>query len=128
MLRGNMIPVAGLLILIPLFLCASTPVAAGENPGFIEGTVRILGGDFPLPGIEVTVTSESLGVEKTVTADENGNFRISDLPPADDYRIVAAREGYEGMIFPEFTVTEEGLTEMVVPLKSPELCEQETGP
>ncbi len=119
MLRGNMISVVCLLILIPLSLCASTPVAAGDNPGFIEGVVRILGGDFPLPGIEVTVTSESLGLEKSVTADENGNFRIGDLPPADDYRIVAALEGYEGMIFPEFAVTEEGLTEMVVPLKSP---------
>ena len=107
------------LMLVALFFLPSVSLTAGENLGFIEGNIRILGGDLPLPGIRVTVASESLGVEQTVTADENGKFRISDLPPADDYQIVAALEGYEGIKFSGLTVTEDGLSEMMVVLKSP---------
>ena len=119
MSRTTRLPLVWLATIAALLIFPTVHTNAAEDIGVIEGTVRVLGGEV-IPGIKVTVVSESLGVEQTVTADEEGNFRISDLPLADDYQITAALEGYVGITFDGLAVTEEGLSGMIVPLKSPD--------
>jgi outer membrane receptor protein involved in Fe transport len=100
------------LATITLLLITPTAFAtAGEETGFIEGTVKIVGRDA-LPGIRVTAHSRAHDVERIVTADEGGSFRITGLPPADDYRIIAVLEGYVGVPLKGLAVTDAGILDL----------------
>jgi hypothetical protein len=71
-----------------LTLCFSFAAFAQETTGSIEGTITDPNGAV-VPGVEVTVTSSSaagrsettVGFRRTATTDNNGFYRIQQIPP-----------------------------------------------
>ena len=47
-----------------------------------------------LPGATVVATSPSVAGVFRVVSDEAGNYRLTDLPPADDYTVTAESPGF----------------------------------
>jgi hypothetical protein len=72
-------------------LLLASPIAAQEQRGAIEGTVKDSSGGV-LPGVTVEAKSQG-GVVIAVVSDETGAFRFPSLPP-DNYSVVATLEGF----------------------------------
>ena len=84
---------AGVLVVIA---CGATAPSIAQT-----GTQAVLAGRIvdaagsPLPGVTVTASSTLAPQPATsVTTDERGRYRISPLPPANDYLLIAAIPGY----------------------------------
>jgi outer membrane receptor protein involved in Fe transport len=86
-------------IVLSLFvLCASlTAFAQTSTTGAIEGTVVDVNG-AAVPGVTVTVTSPNLISDQSAQTDEQGRYRIANLPPG-RYEVKVATTGG----FAEFT-------------------------
>ncbi|MGE3466938.1 MAG: carboxypeptidase regulatory-like domain-containing protein, partial [Pyrinomonadaceae bacterium] len=67
-------------------LCLSFTALAQETTGSIEGTIVDPAGAV-VPGVEVTITNRSttgaasVGFRRTATTDDNGFFRVQQIPP-----------------------------------------------
>ncbi|MEP6913432.1 MAG: TonB-dependent receptor, partial [bacterium] len=95
-----------LLAFIAVFVLSLAGIALGqETTGNIEGTVKDPQGAV-VPGVSVTVTSTgrtegarsdaTIGFSRTVNADENGFFRVQNVPPG-VYRVTTgAASGFGG--------------------------------
>ncbi|MFN2454718.1 MAG: carboxypeptidase regulatory-like domain-containing protein [Pyrinomonadaceae bacterium] len=76
--------------IIALLLCVAATAFGQETTGTIEGTIKDPNGAV-VPGVQVTVTSAgttegarqdaTTGVGRTFTTDENGFFRVLQIPP-----------------------------------------------
>jgi len=69
-----------LLFALALSLFAMSAVAQTATTGTIEGTVTDVNGAV-VPGVTVTVTSPNLIRAQSATTDDEGRFRILNLPP-----------------------------------------------
>jgi hypothetical protein len=68
--------------LVAMLVClVSTPaIAQGQQSGAVGG--RVSSADkLPLPGVTITVSSDALQGERTVTTDVNGIYSLPGLPP-----------------------------------------------
>ena len=77
------------LALLALFV----GVANAQFSGAVEGYVNDATGAV-IPGAEVSVTDENLGVERKITSNETGLFRIAELP-AGSYQVSVTSEGFQ---------------------------------
>ncbi len=83
----------GLVVAAALVLLLTPALYAQTTRGSIEGTV-VSGEGAPLPGVTVTVSSDDLiGGARVVVTDADGQFRVTNLPPA-DYSVDFALEGF----------------------------------
>jgi len=73
----------------------ATPVSAQQIVTDVEGRVTDDAGN-PIPGAAVTVTNVNTNAVRNVTADSQGNFRVSALPPGGPYKVTANSDGFEG--------------------------------
>lgn len=80
------------LALSLLFLAAAIPVAAQEQTGAIEGTIKDMSGAV-VPGVMVEATSSGIGSVVTTT-DASGNYRLPRVPPG-VYSLKANLMGYK---------------------------------
>ena len=77
------------LLVIPAILLLISPVTsdAGEETGVIEGVVTDEEG-IPIPGVKVTFNSDVLDGERYAITDQEGRYRIDNLPPDPNYRLI----------------------------------------
>jgi outer membrane receptor protein involved in Fe transport len=66
--------------MIALLICLTGTAFGQETTGGIEGTITDPQGGR-VPGVTINVTGIDRGFNQTVTADENGFYRISQIPP-----------------------------------------------
>ncbi len=83
--------------MVALILCFSFVAMAQELTGSIEGTVTDPNGAV-VPGVEVTITNRavggSTGFRRTVTTDQNGFYRVQQVPPGTYDVTTAASAGF----------------------------------
>lgn len=83
-----------LVAMSALIMCFSFAAIAQETTGSIEGTLTDPNGAV-VPGVEVTVTSQTgVGFKRTTTSDSNGFFRIQQIPPGGYTVSTAAASGF----------------------------------
>lgn len=87
-----------------LVLIVSSQPASGQNAatGAIRGTVSDPSG-AGIPGAKVVVTNPGTGAVITYTADSDGNYRISLLPPG-TYRVEFSATGFGAQVYPNIIV------------------------
>lgn len=73
----------------------AAPASAQQIVTDVEGRVTDESGN-PLGGATITVTNTSTNAVRTTTADSQGNFRVSALPPGGPYEVTADVDGFEG--------------------------------
>lgn len=75
----------------------SAPALAAPPTGTLDGVVTQEGLATPLPNVQVTLRSYTPAPLIVRHTDEEGHFRIIDLPPG-LYRLEAKRPGFERMV------------------------------
>jgi len=78
------------------------PLAA-QTTSTIEGTVRDKQG-LAVAGAQVHVTSAALAVDRTVTTEGDGTYRVNAVPPG-IYEIKVSKEGFQSDVFSNLEVT-----------------------
>ena len=73
----------GASLLVPSLVDLTPAYAQSSTSGAIQGTVTDSKTGEKLPGVTVIATSASLPQAQTAITDENGQYKISDLPPGD---------------------------------------------
>jgi hypothetical protein len=76
---------------------------AAQTTSTIEGTVRDKQG-LGVAGAQVHVTSTALAVDRTVTTEGDGTYRINAVPPG-IYEIKVSKEGFQSDVFSNLEVT-----------------------
>lgn len=84
-----------------LFQAANNLTA--QTTSTIEGTVKDKQG-LAMAGAQVRATSNELAVDRTVTTDSDGSYRITTLPPG-VYEIKVTKEGFQSDVFKNLEVT-----------------------
>lgn len=84
------------LVLLLLAVLAEVPATTQTGSGVIEGRVMDSMG-AALPGVTVTITSREFGLQRTVVADEKGNYTVPGLPPG-SYEVRATLAGFVGSV------------------------------
>jgi outer membrane receptor protein involved in Fe transport len=83
------------LVMLALSMAAlsMSAVAQTSTTGTIEGTVLDING-AAVPGVTVTVTSPNLITPQTATTNDEGRYRVLNLPPGRYMVAVAASQGF----------------------------------
>ena len=94
-----------LLLLFAVFLFIISPLVFSQSKetGAIVGTVNDEE-NSPLPGAEVTLSSENLMGDRSMISDSNGHYRFPALPPG-LYTVTAKLQGFATMIRKDIRVT-----------------------
>src|SRR5271163_3051312 len=87
--------------LVLMFLCGAD--LAAQTTSTIEGTVKDKQG-LAVAGAQVHATSTALGVERSVTTDADGGYRVTALSPG-FYEIKASKDGFQSEVFKNLEVT-----------------------
>src|SRR4051794_12547467 len=74
-----------------LVFAASSAFAATQN-AVVYGTVYDATGN-PLPGVSVSLDNPALGFARSTTSGSDGSYNFAEVPPAEGYRLTAARGG-----------------------------------
>ncbi|HEY1404615.1 MAG TPA: carboxypeptidase-like regulatory domain-containing protein, partial [Pyrinomonadaceae bacterium] len=93
--------------ILALLLCLTATAFGQETAGQIEGTITDPAGNV-VPGVTVTVRSRgttegarqdaTIGFNRTLTADENGFFRLTEVPPGFYTVTAAATSGFRSVV------------------------------
>ncbi|WP_164012569.1 carboxypeptidase-like regulatory domain-containing protein [Pyxidicoccus trucidator] len=91
-----------------VLLLLSSSAWGYDGHGVLMGTTLGLEGETGqplkvLPGVTVSVTSPRLMGERIVESDENGFYRLAQLPPG-VYRVIYEREGYNPIFIHDVVV------------------------
>ncbi|MCI0353887.1 MAG: TonB-dependent receptor [Acidobacteria bacterium] len=82
---------ARLLVSLGVVLAAATVWAATQN-AVVYGTVYDAAGN-PMPGVSVVLENAALGFSRTATTGSDGSYNFAEVPPADDYKLTANKDG-----------------------------------
>jgi outer membrane receptor protein involved in Fe transport len=77
-----------------LSLCASRVSAQTELTAGLRGSVKTTASGEKVAGARVLVTSERLRVKREAQTNEDGEFTVFGLPPAEDYVVSAFADGF----------------------------------
>jgi len=89
MTKKSFVSLAGILLLI---LLAALAGFAQETTGRIQGTVKDPQGAV-ITGATVTISGVTVGYNRTLTTDQDGFFRVQELPPG-DYKVSVTAAGF----------------------------------
>ncbi|GAF87990.1 unnamed protein product, partial [marine sediment metagenome] len=94
-----------LFLLFAVFLLILSPLVFSQSKetGAIVGTINDEE-NSPLPGVEVTLSSENLMGDRSMIADSNGHYRFPALPPG-LYTVTAKLQGFATTIRENIRVT-----------------------
>jgi len=81
------------LLLIGLYLLAATVIPAQTHRASLRGTIYDPNG-AAIPGAKITITNSETGEVRTTTANTEGEYAISSLPPG-GYQIEVEQTGFE---------------------------------
>lgn len=95
----------------------ATPAAAQQITSGVEGAVIDEAG-APIPGATVTITDTRTGQTRTLTAGNDGAFRVASLVPGGPYTVTVTAPGYEGQTVEDQFVTISGNTAYTFSLAS----------
>src|SRR5262245_13770734 len=102
------------VLTVSLVLCFATAVFGQRTTGDLEGKVHDPNGAV-VPNVSLTLTGVSVGFKRTVQSDDQGEFRIPQVPVG-SYKITTeAASGFAGTTVENISVTVEKVT--VVPVK-----------
>jgi hypothetical protein len=82
-----------ILFMTSILLCTAAGAFAQRSGGAIEGTIKDPQGSV-VPNAGVTVTGVNIGFNRTVQSDENGIFRVQQMPPGNYKVTIAAISGF----------------------------------
>ena len=85
------------------FLCLLSPVLVAQTTSTVEGTVKDKQG-LTVAGAQIRVTSSELAIDRTVTTESDGGYRVTALPPG-NYEVKASKDGFESAVFKNLEVT-----------------------
>ncbi|WP_237055605.1 TonB-dependent receptor [Microbulbifer sediminum] len=108
-----------LALAIGASMVSGAAMAAGNNTsGGLKGVVSV--GEAQIAGATITVTNSKTGLTRTVTADENGAFVMSNLPVG-TYDVTAVKDGYQVTKIAEIRVRLGSDTAIGIPMASEEM-------
>ncbi len=81
-----------LVPVLAILLLAAAPMFAATQNAVVYGTVYDASGN-PLPGITVNLDNAGQGFARETATGSDGSYTFSEVPPADGYRLTAARSG-----------------------------------
>src|ERR1051325_7978802 len=93
---------AGLLSLAVLMMTLAPAALAQQPTGSIEGTVTDPQGAV-VPNASVTAKSKATNLTRTVTSNDEGRYKSTQLPP-DTYEVRAAATSFKTSVAPEVAV------------------------
>jgi len=82
-----------LIAMMSVVLILSAAAFAQRTTGDLEGTVTDVSGAV-VPGASVTVVGKDVGFNRTITADDEGVYRLTQIPPGTYAVTVAAVKGF----------------------------------
>jgi len=94
---------------MPVILCLATAVFGQRTTGDIEGKVTDTNGAV-IPGVSITVTGITVGFSRTVQSDNQGEFRVQQIPIGLYNVATAATSGFAAATISDVTVTIEKAT------------------
>ena len=83
---------ARLIFAFAILLLVTPAIFAATQNAVVYGTVYDATGS-PLAGVSVTMENAAIGFTRTTTTDADGSYNFAEVPPAEDYRLSAARDG-----------------------------------
>src|SRR3954463_4244639 len=108
-----------------LVFAASSAFAATQN-AVVYGTVYDATGN-PLPGVSVSLDNPALGFSRSTTSGSDGSYNFAEVPPAEGYRLPAARGGNKIDIRSGITVNVGDERVILPPLKEQPIVAAATG-
>jgi hypothetical protein len=93
-IRDRLVPS---LFLVLLLFIASALHAQTSADGTIHGVVADSSGSI-IVGVQITAHSPSVGGSFKAVSDAEGNYRLTELPPATDYTVEAETQGFEKFV------------------------------
>src|SRR3954468_1455505 len=108
-----------------LVFAASSAFAATQN-AVVYGTVYDATGN-PLPGVSVSLDNPALGFARSTTTGSDGSYNFAEVPPAEGYRLTAARGGNKIDIRSGITVNVGDERVILPPLKEQPVVAAATG-
>src|SRR3954452_14639468 len=108
-----------------LVFAASAAFAAPQN-AVVDGTVYDATGT-PLPGVSVSLDNPALGFARSTTTGSDGSYNFAEVPPAEGYRLTAARGGNKIDIRSGITVNVGDERVILPPLKEQPVVAAATG-
>src|SRR5262249_25846690 len=73
-------------------LLLAAPVFAATQNAVVYGTVYDSAGD-PMGGVSVTLENPALGFARSSTTGSDGSYNFAEVPPAEGYKLTAAKGG-----------------------------------
>lgn len=80
------------VVALAVALLAAAALFAATQNAVVYGTVYDSTGS-PLVGASVTMENAAIGFSRTTTTGVDGEYNFAEVPPAEDYRLSAVREG-----------------------------------
>jgi len=114
MIKLKLKPIA-LAIAVSVCGVSGTTAYAVEQTGNITGTVQVGMSQSILPGAKITIRNAKNGYSKTVTANEDGDFRLTKLPVG-VYSVSVTNPGYEMFVSSSVVVTIGKTSDLTVPM------------
>jgi len=112
-----------LFVLFAFMLILGSVVSWAQVRGSIEGTVTDDQGD-PLPGVVVKAESPALLQPRYYTTDENGRYRLIELPPGKDYQLEFRMMGFQTVLRTGLEVLVNKISQVDIQLKEVAFEEQ----
>lgn len=75
-----------------LLLLTAVPSFAGSQNAVVYGTVYDAAGN-PKGGVTVKIVDPDMGLSRTTTSASDGTFSFAEVPPSEEYRVIATVEG-----------------------------------
>src|ERR1044071_1816632 len=117
-LRSFQIP----CLLMVLLLCAATTFGQSQsNAAEIQGTVQDSAG-AAVPNATVTVRNAATNFSRTANANDQGLYRIINVPPG-DYEVTAEAASFKKTVLPKVTVTVGQVAELDITMQPGEVSE-----
>ncbi len=77
---------------LTLVVLLAVPAYAATQNAVVYGTVYDAAGNA-MPGVSVALENAALGFSRTAITSSDGSYNFAEVPPADDYKLTASKDG-----------------------------------